>query len=82
MILIWFNPRLETYYTKFYKHYIENKYFVGYRNSYGHEVIQIFVFSPDNKLYSVYDYCDYYYLSRHNKKEQNKLKSLFTRFFK
>lgn len=82
MILIWFNPRLQLFYTNYYKHYIENKYHIGYKNSYGHEVIQIFIFGPDKQLYSVYDYCEYYYRSTHNKKEQNKLKDLFNRFFK
>lgn len=82
MILIWFNPRLEKFYTKFYKHYVENKFYVGFKNSYDHEVVQIIIFGSHDKYYSVYDYCDYYIRSRRinkNKKLINSLKSFLDR---
>ena len=73
MILIWFNPNNQLLYAKFYKHYIENKYFLGYRNSYDHEVVQIIIITSDNKIYSVYDYLDYYIRSRDSTKKNKKL---------
>lgn len=76
MILIWFNPKLEIFYTKYYKHYMETKFYLGYKNSYDHEVVQIFIFDENNKLYSVVDYLDYYTRFR----SQQKKKRLLNRF--
>lgn len=70
MILVWFNNITGTYYTRFYKRFILNDYYVGYKNSYGHEVIQIFILC-DNKTYNVKDYYDYSLQSqRINKKKK------------
>lgn len=39
-LIIWFNPNKEIYYYKIVKvHYVD--YFVGYENSYGHQVVLI-----------------------------------------
>lgn len=40
LIVVWFNPNKKTYYYKIVKGYYK-RYFVGYRNSYDHEVILI-----------------------------------------
>lgn len=69
MILTWFNNNNGTYYTRFYKTYILNEYFVGYINSYNHEVIQILILN-NNNIYNVKDYYDYSLKSRRiNKKK-------------
>lgn len=58
MILTWLNNNNGTTYIKFYKSYILNPYFIGFKNSYNHEVVQILIFN-DNKIYNVFNYNDY-----------------------
>lgn len=76
MILVWFNPNKEVYYTRFYNYYILNNYYVGYVNSYNHIVIQMFYLFND-KVYNVVNYNDYI----RQKDSQKKNNSLLT-FFK
>lgn len=75
MILIWFNNNTGQFYTKFYKNYILCDYYVGYKNSYGHEVIQILIIS-NNKFYNVYNYNDYIKKTSYSYKK-NKLLTFF-----
>lgn len=57
MILIWFNPLRLTIYHRYIK-CSKTSYYVGYENSYGHFVIQIFIIN-DGKLISIKSYDNY-----------------------
>lgn len=58
MILTWYNPKNGFIYTRFYNSYIFTSYYVGYKNCYNHEVIQILIIRGKN-LYNVTSYNDY-----------------------
>lgn len=73
MILIWFNPNNAIYYSRYYKHYICNEYYVGYTNSYNHIVVQMFILQ-DHNILNVNDYYDYMYKIRYSQKENKILK--------
>ena len=69
MILIWFNYKDCNIYHKYVRTNLF-KYYVGYKNSYGHEIIQIFLLE-NGKYYNIKSYDDYYY---------NKLKESHIRY--
>lgn len=73
MILIWFNPNNATYYSRYYKRFIYNEYYVGFTNSYNHIVVQMFILKEHNIL-NVEDYYDYINKSRVSHKENKILK--------
>ena len=66
MILLWFNPNDSTFYTKYYTSYFCCDYYVGYKNSYNHEVITIY-FLNGKSITSINDYYSYKF-SNHSKK--------------
>lgn len=82
MILIWFNYNDCNIYHRYVRtNYF--KYYVGYKNSYGHEIIQIFLFE-NGKYYNIKSYDDYYFnlLKSRYKKEDKSLISFVRKLLK
>lgn len=73
MILVWFNPKSNTFYTRFYNSYILSNYYVGYINNYNHEVIKMYILH-NNQVFTCNNYYEYYHL--------RKSKSNYQHFFK
>lgn len=61
MLIIWFNPHLGIHYFKKYNFYSHSKLYLGFKNSYNHEIVQILMISNYSTLLNVKDYNDYYY---------------------
>ena len=72
MILTWLNTSNGNTYTKFYNSYLFTDFYIGFHNSYQHEVIQILIIS-DNKLYNVSCYTDFISKKTSCSKRQNKV---------
>ena len=60
MLIIWFNPNLGIHYFKKYNHYYHSNLYIGFKNSYNHEIVQILIISNHSTLLNVKDYNDYY----------------------
>ena len=76
MIGIWYNPRNEEFYAKHVKGvYFNSDYKIGYINSYGHQLVALFMIK-DNKLIQCSSLSDYY----NNKKTLKK--RLINKFIK
>ena len=69
MILLWFNPNNNSYYTRYYNSFLFFDYYVGYKNSYEHEVIKIFILD-NNEIHNVRNYLS---LNMNYKKKNNLL---------
>lgn len=72
MILTWLNNSNGKIYTRFYNSYIFTDFYVGFKNSYQHEVIQILILC-DNKLYNVSNYTDFVSKKTSCSNRQNKV---------
>ena len=73
MILVWFNPTTQSFYTRYYKSFILNDYYVGFKNSYEHEIIKMYILN--NGVHNVKDY--YQYTTINSKKKNNLLLTIF-----
>lgn len=79
MILIWFSYIDSKFYCRYYKRYIFNKYYVGYRNSYGYEVVQM-IYLVNGKCYSCSDYDSFIVLRDYINQNSNLLKKSINAF--
>lgn len=66
MLLIWYNPNLNNFYSRYSNSIYLNKQ-VGYVNSYGHILVQILVFR-NNDLLNVIDFYEVISNEKKNKK--------------
>ena len=82
MILIWFNPIKEIFYQRHLKHcFSENDYCLGFENSYGHILVQIFVVN-DFDIVSVYSFHSYLYNLSFKKEEKTSILTKIKKFFR
>ena len=83
MILIWFNPNNESYYQRILKGFYSD-YCLGYENSYGHILVQIFIIR-DKKIISINSYSSYldiyFYNDLYNKSIKRKCLKKILNFF-
>lgn len=81
MILIWFNPIKEIFYQRHLKHcFSENDYRLGFENSYGHILVQIFIVTDTNivNVYSFQSYlCNLLFEQTKKTNVLNKIKKFF-----
>lgn len=81
MLLVYYNDNYHVFYTVYKEFYDYDKY-VGYKNSYNHEIVQILIFFK-NELYSIQDYSEYHNLLHpveKRRKKRNTLKRRIIRF--
>lgn len=82
MILIWFNPIKEFFYQRHLKHcFSENDYRLGFENSYGHILVQIFVVN-DFDIVNVYSFHSYLYNLSFKKEEKTSILTKIKKFFR
>lgn len=81
MLLVYYNDNYHVFYTVYRKFYDYEKY-VGYKNSYDHEIVQILVIHK-NELHNIQDYLEYHNLLHpveERRKKRNTLKKRIIRF--
>lgn len=78
MLLIYYNPHTNSFYTKFTQNFWKESAKVGYTNQYDHFIVQIIYFTDDNQALSVLSHDDYYF----NKKHESALQKQKTLKFK
>lgn len=60
MIAIYYNPHKKNYYAKYLKvAYLADKYKVGYKNQYEHEIVCMFYVNSSGKLINCQSWTDY-----------------------
>lgn len=78
MLLVYYNENYHVFYLVYRQFYDYSK-FVGFQNSYGHEVVQILCFHK-NEIYNIQDQFEYHRLLSNRKKQKNTIRKRIIRF--